>query len=450
MKLNIFIDKLFEKAEANNIKEFEVYFTEGQSFSVKVFNEEVDDYKNAKTHGLSFRGLYNNKMGYSYTEVFDEAAINMLIKELIENATLIENEDEIPIFEGSKTYQVVNNYNPSLESISAEDKIEFTKNLEKYAKNLNQRVQSVNYCLLGNSNGKRLIKNSKGLELESKGNVIYAYVSVVVKENDDIKTAHAYTVSRDFAELNHEIIAKEAVQKATDKLSASPISTGEYKIIIENEAMTDILGAVSGVFSAEAVQKGLSKFKDKLNEQVAVPELTLTDNPFLEGAFSNKSFDDEGVATSTKNIIENGILKTYLHNLKTAKKDGVNPTGNGTKGSYKSSIGIAPSNFYINAGKLKLEEMMSKAGEGLLITDLAGIHSGFNSISGDFSLSAEGFYFSQGKIEKAVNQITIAGNFFNLLNNIVEIGSDLKFSLPGSSSVGSPSIFINKLNVAGI
>lgn len=449
MNLNDFIDKLFKKAEEKNINEYEVYFTEGQSFSVKVFENEVDDYKNAKTHGLSFRGIYNNKMGYSYTEVFDEAALEMLIGELMENAMLIENEDEIPIFEGSSSYEEVNNYNMELENISTDSKIDFTKKLEKYAKNLDKRVQSINYCLLGNSNGSRLIRNSKGLELESKGNIIYVYISVVVKENEDIKTAHAYTVSREFEALDYETLAKEAVEKAVNKLGAKPIATGKYKIIIENEAMSDILGTVSGIFSAEAVQKGLSKLKGKLNEKVAVENLTIIDNPFLDGGFANKSFDDEGVAAFKKNIIEKGILKTYLHNLKTAKKDSISPTGNGTKGSYKSSIGIAPSNLYIESGELSLDEIIKNTGEGILITDLAGLHSGFNSISGDFSLSAEGYYFKNGKIDKPVNQITVAGNFFELLNSIEEIGNDLKFSLPGASAIGSPSLLIKKLNVAG-
>jgi PmbA protein len=449
LNLNKFIDILFQKAEERNINEYEVYFTQGASFSVKVYNKEVDDYKNAKTHGLSFRGIYNGKMGYSYTEVFDNDAIEMLVKELIENAELIENEDEIPIYAGSDEYKPVNNYSEALELVDADEKIEFTKKLEEYAKQLDNRVESVNYCLLGNSSGMRLIKNSKGLELESKGNVLYAYLSVVVKEDGDIKTGHAYTVTRDYASLNHEKLAKEAVKTATSKLGAKPVPTGEYKIIIENEAMSDILGVVSGIFSAEAVQKGLSKLKGKLNEKIAVDSLTIVDNPFLDGGFSNKSFDDEGVATSKKDIVKDGVLKTYLHNLKTAKKDNVTPTGNGTKGSYKSSIGIAPSNLYIEAKDLSLNEIMQKANEGVLITELAGLHSGFNSISGDFSLSAEGYYFKDGKIEKAVNQITIAGNFFTLLNDIEEVGSDLKFSLPGSSSIGSPSILIKKLNVAG-
>jgi PmbA protein len=449
LKLNNFIDELFKKAEEKNVDEYEVYFTEGTSFSVKVYNKEVDDYKNAKTHGLSFRGIYKGKMGYSYTEVFDEDALDMLIKELIENAELIENEDEIPIFEGSREYREVNNFNEELEDITTDSKIEFTKNLEEYAKNLDKRVQSINYCLLGNSSGKKLIRNSKGLELESRGNIIYAYVSVVVTENDDIKTGHAYAVTRDYATLDYKKIAKEAVEKATSKLGAKPVPTGEYKVIFENEAMTDILGVVSGIFSAEAVQKGLSKLKNKLNEKVAVDELTIIDNPFLENGFSNKSFDDEGVATSSKKVIENGVLKTYLHNLKTAKKDGVEATGNGTKGSYKSSIGIAPSNFYIEAQDKSFDDIMKIANEGIIVTDLAGLHSGFNSISGDFSLSAEGYYFKDGKIEKPVNQITVAGNFFELLNSIEEIGNDLKFSLPGSSNIGSPSLLIKKLNVAG-
>ena len=109
-----------------------------------------------------------------------------------------------------------------------------------------------------------------------------------------------------------------------------------------------------------------------------------------------------------------------------------------------------PTNFYIEAGKASYEELLEELKEGLLITDLAGTHSGANAITGDFSLAAKGFYISQGKVVKAVEQITVSGNFFQLLKDILAIGKDLKFTLPSASShYGSPSLLIKELAVAG-
>ncbi|NLB33310.1 MAG: TldD/PmbA family protein, partial [Tissierellia bacterium] len=124
-------------------------------------------------------------------------------------------------------------------------------------------------------------------------------------------------------------------------------------------------------------------------------------------------------------------------------------TGNASKGSYKSSINIAPSNFYVEKGERSLDEMIASVEKGIMITELQGLHSGLNSVSGDFSLAALGFLIEGGKISRPVEQITVAGNYFEMLKNIEETGSDLKFGLPGEAYIGSPSLRIKKLSVAG-
>ncbi|MGL6100882.1 MAG: metallopeptidase TldD-related protein, partial [Fusobacteriaceae bacterium] len=157
------------------------------------------------------------------------------------------------------------------------------------------------------------------------------------------------------------------------------------------------------------------------------------------------SFDAEGVPTKPKNLIENGILKTYLYNLKTAKKDGVESTGNAAKGGYKGTMGISSFNLYLEKGDESFETLLNRIENGILITGFSGLHSGLNSISGDFSLATEGFLIKNGKVEKPLNQITAAGNFFDLLNNIECIGDDLKFNLSG---VGSPSLIVKNISIS--
>jgi PmbA protein len=169
----------------------------------------------------------------------------------------------------------------------------------------------------------------------------------------------------------------------------------------------------------------------------------------MEGGLASKSFDGEGVACKYKKVIDKGVLKTYFHNLKTSKKDNIETTGNASKGSYKASIGISPSNFYVEKGEKSLDEIISGMDSGIMITELQGLHSGLNSISGDFSLAALGFEIKGGKIDRPVEQITVAGNYFELLKNIEEVGSDLKFGLPGEAYIGSPSLKIKKLAIAG-
>ena len=255
-----------------------------------------------------------------------------------------------------------------------------------------------------------------------------------------------YVVAKSLNDVKPDKIAKMGVDEALSKIGGTSIASGNYKVIINNEAMVSLLSTFAGIFSGDAVQKGLSLLKDKEGEIIATDIVNLVDDPHLEDGLASVSFDDEGVATLKTYLIKNGKLNSLLHNLKTANKAGVKSTGNGFKASYASPISVSPTNFYIEPGINSLEEMTKKINKGLIITDFAGLHSGANSITGDFSLAAKGFYIEDGIKTHPVEQITVAGNFFTLLNNIEEIGSDLKFPM---SSVGSPSIIIKELSIAG-
>lgn len=449
MDMKMLIDKIFAEGKKQGINDMEVFYSAGSSLSLKVFQKELDGYSLSESEGLGLRGMYNSKMGYSYTEKVDETSIDLLVKNIKENATVIDSDDEEYIFEGSKEYKKVDTFNPKLEEVEEAEKIKFVKQLEEEAFKIDNRIQSVETCVYGDGYGETIMSNTKGLYLHDKSNIAYTYVVVVAKENEDIKTGMAYRTGNDFSKFNPKEIAEEAVKEALSMLGAKSVKSGDYPVVIRNNAAADLLEAFEGIFSAENVQKNLSLLKGKLNEQIGSEKFTLVDDPFMEGGLASRSFDGEGVASKYKKVVDKGVLKTYFHNLKTAKKDGVETTGNASKSSYKSSVGIAPSNLYVEKGEKTLEEIISSMDKGILITELQGLHSGLNSVSGDFSLAALGYKIKDGKIAKAVEQITVAGNYFELLKNIEETGSDLKFGLPGEAYIGSPSLKIKKLAIAG-
>ncbi|MEL7606382.1 TldD/PmbA family protein [Sedimentibacter saalensis] len=449
MDMKMLIDKIFAEGKKQGINDMEVFYSAGSSLSLKVFQKELDGYSLSESEGLGLRGMYNSKMGYSYTEKVDETSIDLLVKNIKENATVIDSDDEEYIFEGSKEYKKVDTFNPKLEEVEEAEKIKFVKQLEEEAFKIDNRIQSVETCVYGDGYGETIMSNTKGLYLHDKSNIAYTYVVVVAKENEDIKTGMAYRTGNDFSKFNPKEIAEEAVKEALSMLGAKSVKSGDYPVVIRNNAAADLLEAFEGIFSAENVQKNLSLLKGKLNEQIGSEKFTLVDDPFMEGGLASRSFDGEGVASKYKKVVDKGVLKTYFHNLKTAKKDGVETTGNASKSSYKSSVGIAPSNLYVEKGEKTLEEIISSMDKGILITELQGLHSGLNSVSGDFSLAALGYEIKDGKIAKAVEQITVAGNYFELLKNIEETGSDLKFGLPGEAYIGSPSLKIKKLAIAG-
>lgn len=446
MELNLFVKELFSKAQEEGFSEYEVYYVDRESLSISVYKEEVEKYNLNNSAGLSFRGKFGDRIGYSYTEILDEDAIEMLVKKAKENVLAIENNDIQFIYEGDKEYKEISTYHEELEDIPADKLINIAISMEKEAKKYCNKVESFSGCSVSYSSGKYGIINSKGLNLSNKSNLLTAYVVPIVKDLDKMYDGCGYVVAKSLNDVKPDKIAKMGVDEALSKIGGTSIASGNYKVIINNEAMVSLLSTFAGIFSGDAVQKGLSLLKDKEGEIIATDIVNLVDDPHLEDGLASVSFDDEGVATLKTYLIKNGKLNSLLHNLKTANKAGVKSTGNGFKASYASPISVSPTNFYIEPGISSLEEMTKKINKGLIITDFAGLHSGANSITGDFSLAAKGFYIEDGIKTHPVEQITVAGNFFTLLNNIEEIGSDLKFPM---SSVGSPSIIIKELSIAG-
>lgn len=444
MEKNIFIDKLFEKASLKGIDEFEIYFLSNLNTSIKIYQGKIENFSNNQNQGISFRGMVDGKMGYSYSESMEDEDIYFLINEVIENASCIESLDKQFIYGEKANYTDTITYSSAIENLDTDLVKDFLIKMEEYALSIDERVKKVNFCSFAMGNGEKIIKNSKGLELHSKENICYTYISVIAEENGVVKTGSHFQLGRDFAKFDYKELSEVAVKRALNKFGAIALTKIPKTCVIENLAFSSLLGAMSNIFSAEAVQKNISKLKGKLNESVASSIVTLVDDPFLKDGLANSSFDDEGVPTSYKEIIQDGILKTYLYNLKTAYKAGVSSTGNGVKGSYKGTVGISSFNLYIKPSDKSFDKMIENIKEGIFITDFAGLHSGLNTISGDFSLAGEGFYIKDGKIDRPLNQITISGNFFELLKNIKDIANDIKFSF---SSVGSPSIMVEGLKV---
>ena len=448
MSFQLFQEELFSRGKKYGFEEMELYQNKNRSFKLRVFEQEVDHYALNVERGVSLRAQKEGKMGYAYTERMDQESIELLLEEVDESCQVVKESEE-QIFSGSGDYKDVAPYNEELNQITPEEKMKLVLALEKEARERDSRITTVNHCLFSNLEVEEKVVNSSGLELDFKNNIAYMYLSVLAREDNIVKTAADYFLSRDFSQFDSTQVAHSAVDEALAKLGAGPVASGSYPVVLRHDVVADLLSAFSSTLSAENVQKGLSLFQNKLGEKVGTKQLTVYDDPFLEEGFRTRPFDAEGVASEKKCVIEEGKLNTFLHNLKTARRAGVESTGNAYRDSHRSYVDISPTNLYIKPGDTDREEIISSVEDGLLITELQGLHSGTNSVSGDFSLSAAGFVIKNGNRERPLEQVTIAGNFLELLQDIRMVGSDLKLALPGSSHIGAPSIKIGSLDVAG-
>ncbi len=443
-EIKLLAEQLFAKGKSMGFADMEINVVSSAQFRVAIFKGEIDSYTVTDDSGLSFRGLYNGKMGYAFTEKIDDSSADMLLGNAKENAQFINSDDEEEIFAGSPHYESFNGYCEELTKAEPSAKIELAKAMEKAAYSRDTRVFNVT-ASFSSGEAERVIINSKGLNLSHRGNSAGAFCSVVARDGSDTKTGHEIAMGQSMGKFKADEIAGRAVEEACSMFGAATIESGSYPIILRHDIAATFLGVFSSSFSAENVHKGMSLLKGKVGELVANEKITIIDDPLIEGRPNSCAFDAEGVATQRKNVVENGRLTTYLYNLKTAKKDGVKSTGNAAKASYKGPIGIAPINFFIQPGETSFDELVASMDRGLIIISLAGTHSGANPVSGDFSLSAYGYLVENGKIIRPVNQITIAGNFFEMLRDVDVVGSDLEWS----GMIGAPSLLVKKLAVAG-
>ena len=436
-------DKFFALAKEAGIEEAELYIGESYSLSFSLFHSEVDNYSSNKSMVILARGIINGKFGTATCDSWSNEHAKYLVNEIVENAKVIENEDPAFIFEGSPKYKKVNTFNSELAKISIDEKMKKLYELEAAIKAGDPRVIEVGGVEYSESAESVTIINTKGLKLAQKSNYFVYIGQAVAKEGQQVKSGYELFLDNDFSKVNISKLAKEVVENTVNQLGGEACESNTYKAVLSPDVVKSFLGAYVGNADAEEVQKHSSLFIGKLNEKVASSKITIEDKPLQRNVFS-RWFDDEGVATYNKAIIKNGVLQTYLYNLTTAAKDGVQSTGNGSRGGSK--MGISTFFLQLKPGKKSQEELFQEVGNGVYITDVQGLHAGLNPQSGNFSLQSTGFLIKDGKKDRGLDVITVSGNLIDIFKDVLEVGNDERVF---PSGVACSSLLIKKIVVSG-
>lgn len=436
-------DKLIEKALEKGFSDIEVAVNLSTVTSISVFNSEIDKNHTHDEVAITIRAIYNGKMAYLSTSKADED-LDLILNTLKENAQSLTTNEEFEIFAGSEKYPEFESRDGGFSKISLADKVNALFDLEKEVKAYDERIILVPHCGYEEIIQTKKLINSKGLNLERKKEFAYIYVQAVGKENEQTQSAFEVEMKNNYADIDPILVAQKVAKKVIRKLNADALPSKVYPVVFDNEAMANLFEVFSTFFSGEAAIKKLTPLLGKEGEKLFSDLLTIVDEPVYPDSVHNEPFDDEGVACYRKNVVENGVFKTLLHNLKTAKYFKTQTTGNGFRAG--GAVSVRGVNFYIKPGELTQEELIKDIEEGVLITDVAGLHAGANPITGDFSAQSSGFFIKNGKIDRPVTLIVVSGNFMEVLNQIEALGNDLKFN---TSGVGAPSVKLKGLPISG-
>ena len=252
-----------------------------------------------------------------------------------------------------------------------------------------------------------------------------------------------YSVARRASALESpEAVGRKAAERALRKLGARKISTCRVPVIFDPETARSLLSHIFEAVRGDAIYRSASFLAGKLGQKIANSKVTVLDDGLRPGGFGSRPFDDEGIPSGITPVIEEGILRNYLLNSYTARKLNLRTTGNASRG-VAGPPGVGPKNFYLVAGLDDPAKILESVKSGLYVTDLIGF--GVNVVNGDYSRGASGLWIENGELTYPVEEVTIAGNLAEMLNQIQMVGSDLEFR----SALAAPTLLVEGLTVAG-
>ena len=447
MDFQQFKQAVIAAAQARGLVDYELYYQTSEETALDVFKHELNEFSSSLSGGVCFRCIWQGKMGYASSQILSEAEAVRLVDAAIAGAGVLEAEEDVFLGEGGQVYQEVTV--PQVTLPTTEEMAAVALKNQELLYGTDPAVMDGTMTNVISETMNIAIFNSRGLDLSYTAKVAALISQVVVRGEDEMADAYDFAMGT-LSEIDLAEYDRKLVKKALDKLGGEPAPTGNYPVIFSPGAMSDLLATFCPTFSAKSAQKGLSRLAGKEGQTVAAPCVTLVDDPFYEKSLVPMPFDAEGSPTRKKNIIDAGVLTTLLYNLETAHKAGVQTTGNASKAGYAAPVGIRPFTMYVAPGELTEEELLARAGNGVYINSLGGLHAGANEISGDFSLQSAGFLIEDGKKTKPVKSFTVAGNFLQLLENITAVAANLEVRNPGSyTAFGSPSVLVEGLTIAG-
>jgi PmbA protein len=219
-------------------------------------------------------------------------------------------------------------------------------------------------------------------------------------------------------------------------------------VVLDPTVAASFVGLIGGVLGADAVQRGRSPFAALLGEEVAGPALALSDDGLDPDGPASSPFDGEGVARARTPLVEDGRLRAFLYDTYTANRAGAASTGSAGRNGYRSLPSVSPSNLVVSPGELDFAGLVSKAGDGVLVTDVAGLHSGVNPVTGVFSVGASGREIRNGEAGRPLREFTIASDLVSMLRSVRAAGAESRW-VPFGGSVSTPPLLVGEMTVAG-
>lgn len=415
--------EISEKAEKEISKysnNYEIYLEKEEVLQFDAQKSNLEFAKEEINFGIGIRVIVGNRLGFAYTS--DVGKIEDLAKKAFSNAELSGKDENFCFSERSTPANVNNIYDTKFENIQIDESIDFLESIINVCEEEGCEPTSGGFSA---SRTENLIVNSNNISATNKSTGFSAFIAVNAEKNAEKSTAYD-SISSCLFELNGEKLARDTCKIAKDSIGGVNIDTAEMNVVLDYHGAVGLLNTFLNAFNADNVQRGRSLLADKVGNQIVDTSLSIYDDGTFEGGLNSGNCDDEGTGSEKTILVENGILKGFIHDCYTAKKandENITSTSNGFRGSYAGTPSVSPSNVIFDFAE---KTDISEIDNGFLATDVLGAHTA-NPISGDFSVEANNaFLIENGEISKPVKKAMISGNIFNILSNCEGVGSEIR------------------------
>jgi PmbA protein len=442
---------VLDRALRGGAAEAEVVIREGDEFSALVRMGQVETLKESGARAIGVRVFLGSAGAYRTANTsssdFSEAGLAHLVRGALELTKVTSVDPFAGLPDAGAMGQLAEDlklYYDDVYGLPAAERIDYARRAEASALAADPRLTKSDGGSFDVATGHKIMVNSRGFSGEYRRSYCsLSAMPIAEAERGGMQRDYWYSSARTLKKLDSpESIGAEAARRTLRRLNARRVPTQHVPVVFAPEIARSLVANMFEAANGDSIYRGASFWADKLGQQVASGNVTVIDDGTLTGLFGTAPFDGEGLPTRRTVVVEKGVLKNYLLNTYTARKLKMHSTGNASRG-LAGTPGIGGGNLFLEAGAVTPQQLLADVKSGFYVTELMG--SGVNMVTGDYSRGAAGLWIENGELTYAVEEITIAGNLKEMLNNVTAIANDLEFR----GSITAPTLRIDGMTIAG-
>lgn len=423
-------------AQAGPGEQVEAFVQAGTATTVDAYEGEIESLTQAGSSGIGIRVIADGRTGFAWSTSFDDAIVAETLAEARDNLPFAEPDPHAALAEpdGVAPAAGLDLYRDEVLSTAVDDKVAMAIELESMVRGADTRVRGVRAATYHDSEAAFAVATSTGISVGSRGTVAYVSVSALADDGDASVIAGGYSLGRAPSEVSLPEATDDAVSRLLAKIGSTKPESATVTLILEPRLTATVLGIISGMLGGEVVAKGRSPFATRVGEQIGSPLLTIVDDATNPESLGAEPYDSEGLATRRVPLLDAGVLQGFLHNSYSARRAGTASTASAARG-FSGRPGISARALTVDPGAGDLESLLASVDDGVLASNLGGLHSGVNPISGDFSVSVEGLRVRDGERAEPIKEATLASTLQRLLLDVSHVGADVEWQPSGTGGV---------------